>query len=35
MELINQQEEYYKKTRDLIAATVPCPVSLTDQIAAP
>jgi len=33
MELINQQEEYYKKTRDLIAATMPCPVSLTDQIA--
>ena len=33
MELINRQEEYYKKTRDLIAATVPCPVSLTDQIA--
>jgi benzoyl-CoA reductase/2-hydroxyglutaryl-CoA dehydratase subunit BcrC/BadD/HgdB len=33
MELINRQEAYYKKTRDLIAETVPCPVGLPDQIA--
>ncbi len=33
MELVNQQEEYFRKTRDLIAETVPCPVSLPDQIA--
>ncbi|MFP3975110.1 MAG: 2-hydroxyacyl-CoA dehydratase subunit D, partial [Dehalococcoidia bacterium] len=34
MELINEQEEYFKKTRDLIAETVPCPVSVPDQLAA-
>jgi len=33
MELVNQQEEYFRKTRDLIAQSVPCPVSLPDQIA--
>jgi benzoyl-CoA reductase/2-hydroxyglutaryl-CoA dehydratase subunit BcrC/BadD/HgdB len=33
MELINEQEEYFRKTRDLIAKTVPCPVSVPDQIA--
>jgi benzoyl-CoA reductase/2-hydroxyglutaryl-CoA dehydratase subunit BcrC/BadD/HgdB len=33
MELINEQEEYFKKTRDLIAETVPCPVSVPDQLA--
>jgi benzoyl-CoA reductase/2-hydroxyglutaryl-CoA dehydratase subunit BcrC/BadD/HgdB len=32
MELINEQEEYFKKTRDLIAETAPCPVSVPDQI---
>jgi benzoyl-CoA reductase/2-hydroxyglutaryl-CoA dehydratase subunit BcrC/BadD/HgdB len=32
MELINEQEEYFKKTRDLIAETIPCPVSLPDQL---
>ena len=26
MELVNKQEEYFKKTRDLIAETAPCPV---------
>jgi benzoyl-CoA reductase/2-hydroxyglutaryl-CoA dehydratase subunit BcrC/BadD/HgdB len=33
MELVNEQEEYFRKTRDLIAATIPCPVSVPDQIA--
>ncbi len=33
MELENEQEEYFKKTRDLIAETVPCPVNLADQFA--
>ena len=33
MKLVNQQEEYFKRTRDLIAEAVPCPVSLPDQIA--
>lgn len=32
MDLINQQEEYYKMTRDLIAKTVPAPVSITDTV---
>ncbi len=30
----NQQMEYYRKARDLIAATVPAPVSITDVIPA-
>jgi benzoyl-CoA reductase/2-hydroxyglutaryl-CoA dehydratase subunit BcrC/BadD/HgdB len=33
MGLVNEQELYFKKTRDLIAKTVPCPVSVPDQIA--
>ena len=32
MELVNEQDEYFKKARDLIAETVPCPVSLSDQL---
>jgi benzoyl-CoA reductase/2-hydroxyglutaryl-CoA dehydratase subunit BcrC/BadD/HgdB len=32
MELVNEQEEYFKKTRDLIAETIPCPVSVSDQL---
>ena len=32
MDLINQQEEYNRLTRDLIATTVPAPVSITDQV---
>lgn len=32
MELINLQENYWTKTRDLIAKTYPCPVSLSDQL---
>jgi benzoyl-CoA reductase subunit B len=30
---VNEQEEYFKKVRDLIAATIPCPVSVPDQMA--
>jgi hypothetical protein len=30
-ELINEQEDYWRKARDLIAKTVPCPVSAPDQ----
>jgi benzoyl-CoA reductase/2-hydroxyglutaryl-CoA dehydratase subunit BcrC/BadD/HgdB len=33
MELVNEQEEYFRRTRDLIAKTIPCPVSVPDQIA--
>ena len=32
MELLNEQMAYFKKTRDLIAETSPCPVSLPDQL---
>ncbi len=32
MELINEQESYFRKARDLIAKTVPSPVSLPDQL---
>jgi len=32
MELVNEQVEYFKKTRDLIAETIPCPVSVSDQL---
>lgn len=34
MELENQQEEYLKKIRDLLAVTRPSPVGLPDQLAA-
>jgi len=33
MELINEQEDYFRKARDLIARTVPSPVGLPDQLA--
>ncbi|MFC1820679.1 2-hydroxyacyl-CoA dehydratase [Thermodesulfobacteriota bacterium] len=33
MDLLNEQMDYWKKARDLIAETVPCPVSLRDQLA--
>jgi benzoyl-CoA reductase/2-hydroxyglutaryl-CoA dehydratase subunit BcrC/BadD/HgdB len=33
MGLINEQADYFKKARDLIAETVPCPVTLPDQLA--
>jgi benzoyl-CoA reductase/2-hydroxyglutaryl-CoA dehydratase subunit BcrC/BadD/HgdB len=32
MELVNQQAEYNRRSRDLIAQTVPAPLSITDQI---
>jgi len=32
MELVNEQMGYYRKARDLIAKTSPCPVSLRDQL---
>ena len=32
MELINEQESYFRKARDLIAKTVPSPVGLPDQL---
>lgn len=32
MELVNEQEEYFRQIRDLIARTVPCPVTVPDQI---
>lgn len=34
MDLVNQQEEYYTKTRDLIAKTYPAPVGITDTLGA-
>jgi hypothetical protein len=33
MELSNEQNDYWRKTRDLIARTIPCPVGLPDQLA--
>jgi hypothetical protein len=33
MELVNEQMDYWKKARDLIAETIPCPVGLRDQLA--
>lgn len=32
MEMVNEQSEYFRKARDLIAETVPAPVSLPDQV---
>jgi hypothetical protein len=32
LELINEQEDYWRKARDLIAETIPCPVGLPDQL---
>ena len=34
MELVNQQAVYNRKTRDLIAETIPAPVSITDTVPA-
>lgn len=34
MRLVNEQAEYNRKTRDLIAKTVPAPVSITDTVPA-
>lgn len=32
MELINEQMDYWRKARDLIFQTIPCPVSVRDQL---
>jgi len=34
MDLVNEQEEYYRRTRDLIACTVPAPIGVVDQMPA-
>ena len=34
MNLVNEQEQYYRETRDLIARTVPAPISVVDQMPA-
>jgi benzoyl-CoA reductase/2-hydroxyglutaryl-CoA dehydratase subunit BcrC/BadD/HgdB len=34
MDLVNEQEGYYRKTRDLIAATRPAPLNVADQMPA-
>jgi hypothetical protein len=34
MNLVNEQEDYYRKTRDLIARTVPAPIGLVDSMPA-
>ncbi len=34
MALVNEQEEYYRKTRDLVARTVPAPIGVIDQMPA-
>ncbi|MFM5908043.1 MAG: 2-hydroxyacyl-CoA dehydratase, partial [Novosphingobium sp.] len=34
MALVNEQEDYYRKTRDLIARTVPAPIGVVDQMPA-
>jgi benzoyl-CoA reductase/2-hydroxyglutaryl-CoA dehydratase subunit BcrC/BadD/HgdB len=34
MTLVNEQEDYYRRTRDLIAATRPAPLNVADQMPA-
>ncbi|CAN5339968.1 hypothetical protein BH09PSE4_BH09PSE4_02130 [soil metagenome] len=34
MDLVNEQETYYRRTRDLVARTVPAPISVVDQMPA-
>lgn len=34
MNLVNEQEDYYRRTRDLIARTVPAPIGLVDSMPA-
>ncbi|HEY5724252.1 MAG TPA: 2-hydroxyacyl-CoA dehydratase family protein [Allosphingosinicella sp.] len=34
MDLVNEQEEYYRRTRDLIASTIPAPISIVDSMPA-
>ena len=34
MDLVNEQEDYYRQTRDLVARTVPAPISVVDSMPA-
>ncbi|MEN9684040.1 MAG: hypothetical protein RLZZ427_1791 [Pseudomonadota bacterium] len=34
MELVNEQEEYYRMTRDLVAQTIPAPIGVVDSMPA-
>jgi len=34
MDLVNEQEDYFRKTRDLIARTVPAPIGIVDSMPA-
>lgn len=34
MDLVNEQEEYYRKTRDLVARTIPAPIGVVDSMPA-
>lgn len=34
LDLVNEQEDHYRETRDLIARTVPAPISVVDQMPA-
>jgi benzoyl-CoA reductase/2-hydroxyglutaryl-CoA dehydratase subunit BcrC/BadD/HgdB len=34
MDLVNEQEEYYRRTRNLVAAAVPAPISIVDSMPA-
>jgi len=34
MNLVNEQEEYYRRTRDLIASSVPAPITIVDSMPA-
>jgi benzoyl-CoA reductase/2-hydroxyglutaryl-CoA dehydratase subunit BcrC/BadD/HgdB len=34
MDLVNEQEEYYRRTRDLIATTIPAPIGIVDSMPA-
>jgi hypothetical protein len=34
MDLVNEQEDYYRRTRDLVARTVPAPIGLVDSMPA-
>jgi hypothetical protein len=34
MDLVNEQEDHYRETRDLVARTVPAPISVVDQMPA-
>lgn len=34
MDLVNEQEDYYRKTRDLVARTIPAPIGVVDSMPA-